>query len=69
METPPPPNGSKGGANSSAEHSAPERLGKYRLMSVIGNGSMGIIYKSMDPHIKRPVAVKTIRRELLTPTA
>jgi serine/threonine-protein kinase len=66
METPPPPNGSKGGANSSAEHSAPERLGKYRLLSVIGNGSMGIIYKSMDPHIKRPVAVKTIRRELLT---
>jgi serine/threonine-protein kinase len=51
---------------SSAEQAAPDRLGKYRLLSVIGNGSMGIIYKSIDPHIKRPVAVKTIRRELLS---
>src|ERR1700688_1547935 len=26
---------------------------------------MGVIYKSVDPHIKRPVALKTIRRDLL----
>jgi serine/threonine-protein kinase len=26
---------------------------------------MGILYKSVDPHIKRPVALKTIRRDLL----
>jgi serine/threonine-protein kinase len=48
-----------------AEHAQPERLGKYPLLSVIGKGSMGIIYKSVDPHIKRPVALKTIRRDLL----
>ena len=45
--------------------SAPERLGKYPLLGVIGKGSMGVIYKSFDPHIKRPVALKTIRRDLV----
>ena len=52
-------------ANGITEQAAPERLGKYPLLSVIGKGSMGIIYKSIDPHIKRSVALKTIRRDLL----
>jgi eukaryotic-like serine/threonine-protein kinase len=43
----------------------PERLGKYPLLNVIGKGSMGVLYESIDPHIKRPVALKTIRRDLL----
>ena len=42
-----------------------ERLGKYHLQGVLGRGSMGVLYKSVDPHIKRPVALKTIRRDLL----
>src|SRR6266403_3411607 len=52
-------------ANSHLEQAAPRQLGKYPLLSVIGKGSMGILYKSVDPHIKRPVALKTIRRDLL----
>jgi serine/threonine-protein kinase len=60
MESPP-----KGPPKGIAEQAAPERLGKYLLLSVIGKGSMGILYKSVDPHIKRPVALKTIRRDLL----
>jgi serine/threonine-protein kinase len=44
---------------------APERLGRYPLLSVIGTGSMGIVYKSFDPQLSRAVALKTIRRELL----
>src|SRR6266404_1841756 len=55
----------QGKSNGITEQAAPERLGKYPLLSVIGKGSMGIIYKSIDPHIKRPVALKTIRRDLL----
>src|ERR1700730_2591009 len=55
----------QGKSNGITEQAAPERLGKYLLLSVIGKGSMGIIYKSVDPHIKRPVALKTIRRDLL----
>ena len=43
----------------------PRSLGKYPLLGVIGKGSMGILYRSIDPHIKRPVALKTIRRDLL----
>src|ERR1700761_5223517 len=43
----------------------PRNLGKYPLLGVIGKGSMGILYRSVDPHIKRPVALKTIRRDLL----
>src|ERR1700675_96409 len=58
-----PPTGKSNGGIT--EQAAPERLGKYPLLSVIGKGSMGIIYKSMDPHIKRAVALKTIRRDLL----
>jgi len=43
----------------------PERLGKYPITGVIGKGSMGIVYRGLDPVIKRPVAIKTIRKELI----
>ena len=43
----------------------PERLGKYPITGVLGRGAMGIVYKGYDPVIKRPVAIKTIRKELL----
>ena len=57
----PPPNAFPGAHT----QSLPERLGKYPVLGVIGKGSMGVIYKSFDPHIKRPVALKTIRRDLV----
>ena len=40
----------------------PERLGKYQITEVIGEGAMGVVYKGFDPDIKRTVALKTIRR-------
>ncbi len=43
----------------------PERLGKYPITGVLGKGSMGVVYRGYDPVIKRPVAIKTIRRELI----
>jgi eukaryotic-like serine/threonine-protein kinase len=60
MESPP-----KGFPKAIAEQAVPERLGKYPLLGVVGKGSMGVVYKSFDPHIKRSVALKTIRRDLL----
>jgi len=60
MELPP-----GGKSSATLDQAIPERLGKYPLLSVIGKGSMGVLYKSIDPHIKRPVALKTIRRDLL----
>ena len=43
----------------------PERLGKYPITEVIGKGAMGIVYRGYDPVIRRPVAIKTIRKELI----
>jgi eukaryotic-like serine/threonine-protein kinase len=60
MESPP-----KGFPKAIAEQAVPERLGKYPLLGIVGKGSMGVVYKSFDPHIKRSVALKTIRRDLL----
>jgi serine/threonine protein kinase len=43
----------------------PSRLGKYEITEVLGTGAMGVVYKGFDPGIRRTVAIKTIRRELL----
>src|SRR5687767_9732831 len=45
--------------------SIPDRLGKYPITGVLGKGAMGIVYRGTDPVIKRPVAIKTIRKELI----
>ncbi|HEU0204159.1 MAG TPA: serine/threonine-protein kinase, partial [Burkholderiaceae bacterium] len=43
----------------------PERFGKYPITGVLGKGAMGVVYKALDPVIKRQVAIKTIRKELI----
>jgi len=45
--------------------SGPARLGKYTVSEVLGKGAMGVVYKGFDPHIRRTVALKTIRKELI----
>jgi serine/threonine-protein kinase len=44
--------------------SHPDRLGKYQITEVLGQGAMGVVYKGYDPDIRRVVALKTIRRQL-----
>ncbi len=43
----------------------PLRFGKYEVSEVLGKGAMGVVYKAFDPNIRRPVAIKTIRKEII----
>jgi serine/threonine protein kinase len=40
------------------------RLGSYRLLEVIGNGGMGVVFRAEDEALRRPAAVKVMRAEL-----
>ena len=43
----------------------PERLGKYTITGVLGDGAMGVVYTGFDAGIQRRVALKTIHKKLV----
>ncbi len=38
-----------------------KKIGRYDILQIMGKGSMGLVYKGLDPKINRPLAIKTIR--------
>jgi tetratricopeptide (TPR) repeat protein/predicted Ser/Thr protein kinase len=47
-------------AIAAGETHPPSRLGRYRVVRVIGRGAMGTVYEAFDPILRRRVAVKRI---------
>ena len=35
-----------------------ERIGKYEILERIANGGQGTVYRALDPHLNRVVAIK-----------
>ena len=44
--------------------SLPAKLGRYDILSEIGKGAMGVVYRALDPMLERTVAIKTINMAL-----
>src|SRR5262245_51493228 len=43
----------------------PARVGRYVVKSTLGCGGMGIVYRAIDPRLKRAVAIKVLHDRLL----
>lgn len=43
---------------------AMERLGRYQIREIIGEGAMACVYKAFDPEINRPLAIKLLKAQL-----
>lgn len=42
----------------------PKQIGRYDVVSEIGRGAMGVVYRAVDPMLERTVAIKTINMAL-----
>ena len=38
----------------------PEKIGRYKILSKIGEGGFGAVFKGLDPNFERVVAIKVM---------
>jgi len=50
----------------SAAHPLPERLGRYRVIRLLGSGGFGQVYQGRDDDLNRPVAIKVPNPERIS---
>jgi len=47
-----------------AHERGPARIARYEIVSLLGAGASGVVYRAFDPQLKREVALKLLRPEL-----
>src|SRR5882724_7447993 len=47
-----------------SEHGGPASIARYQIMTLLGAGAAGVVYRAFDPQLKRAVALKLLRPEL-----
>jgi hypothetical protein len=50
--------------NTNPTEQLPKSIGRFQVVSALGYGAMGAVYKAFDPLIKRTLAIKTIRLDV-----
>ena len=45
--------------------SHPDKIGRYKIKEVLGEGEIGAVYRAFDPSFNREVAIKVLPLELM----